>query len=424
MSSKNIKYKKIAITSLVIIILVIILAIIVKGVINVLNYSSNDLNFKDVTSLEYNNYTLADFLKENITCKENTCTYKKVNIEYTISEVTSLGNQDLNVSIKYKDKEYQKTYNVEIVDKKAPEIKLKERIVYLDKNASFKPEEYIESVSDNFDTLTNEQVEIENNLDSKTSGEYEVIYKLKDNSNNETEAKLKVIVRGNTSSSNEPKPSTSNINIESDFSWKLETSGIVNISRVINNDNQKDNFSKDLKESWVTNLTIKNNFQAKYNVELEYIVTKDNQEFKKGKTTITKNNYDFNLDLTDAGTYNIKIKVKDMYTYKVYEENLTLKVIKPEHLEDIKLTVEYKNNKAYLDVLAIGGKEEDFELSQFVITVDGNPVLTEEELANIIDVDENEDYLVLKYEPGKEYYVIIGVKEGSIEKIASITIKK
>ncbi len=425
MSSKKIKTKRILIGVSVAIVLTILAFIITKGVFIVLNYSSNDLNFKDVTTLEYKDYTLTDFLKENITCKDTDCTYKKEKIEYTISEITTLGTQDINVTIKYKDKEYEKTYNLEVVDKKAPVINLKERIVYIDKNTNFKAEDYLDRVSDNFDTLTNEQVEIINNVDPKISGEYEVTYKLKDNSNNEAEAKLKVVVRGNAPTSSETKPSVNNnsTNNTSDFSWHIETSGLLENSRVINNSHKNDELSKSITLGWDRNIKIVSKLNKSGEYFIEYSITSNNKEKVKSSKIISQD-YTINYNFEDEGEYTIKISLRDMQTGETYEETQNLTLKEPDHLEDIKLVAEYKNDKAYIDILTLGGNEDNLELSKFLITVDGALIATEEELDNIIEVSEIEDKFILKYEKGKEYYILVGVQEGSIEKMASITIKK
>lgn len=159
------------------------------------NNSSKEILFRDVKSLEYGNYSIEDFLENDIKCDEDKCHYLDKDLEYSISEITSLGHQTIEVSIDYNGANYKKDYEVDVSDSSIPEIIFSTDSITLDLNKEFNPEDYIVSVTDNFDGDLNEKVVVENNVDVNTEGKYIVTYSVTDSNGNTNKKEIPVIVK-------------------------------------------------------------------------------------------------------------------------------------------------------------------------------------------------------------------------------------
>lgn len=144
----------------------------------------NGFTFKEVTKLNYGDITLSDFVKD-ITCEEE-CTYHGQTLEYTISNIEDLGKVKVLVSITYQGNAYEQTYEIDVVDELAPIITLTETEMNYLKNsdAIFAPEDFIKEVSDNYDEVAVEDVDIKSNVNLKKVGDYQVTYTLTDTHNN------------------------------------------------------------------------------------------------------------------------------------------------------------------------------------------------------------------------------------------------
>ena len=178
------KRKKIYISIGLIIISAIIFILCSHFILNKKVEEFNGFTFKEVTKLNYGDITLSDFVKD-ITCEEE-CTYHGQTLEYTISNIEDLGKVKVLVSITYQGNAYEQTYEIDVVDELAPIITLTETEMNYLKNsdAIFAPEDFIKEVSDNYDEVAVEDVDIKSNVNLKKVGDYQVTYTLTDTHNN------------------------------------------------------------------------------------------------------------------------------------------------------------------------------------------------------------------------------------------------
>ncbi len=140
--------------------------------------------FKEITKLNFGDVNLDDFVEE-VACEEK-CVFDNTELEYEITNIKDLGSQEITVIIEYRDKTYEHTYEIDVVDEIAPIITLKEKEISFLKNSDSAIDEksYILEVSDNYDELTIDDVEIESNINLKKVGDYLISYTLTDAHNN------------------------------------------------------------------------------------------------------------------------------------------------------------------------------------------------------------------------------------------------
>ena len=141
--------------------------LVIGGFFLVKNVSTDVFSYKEVEELNYGDYDITDFVKQKIECKKNECTFKKKKVTYTLSEIKSLGKQKIDLEIEYDKEKYKHTFEVDIIDKKAPEIVLSEKYAVLNVNSKWDSKSYITSVSDNFDELSTLDIEIEDSVNPK-----------------------------------------------------------------------------------------------------------------------------------------------------------------------------------------------------------------------------------------------------------------
>ena len=183
--------------------------------------SFENIKFNNLTELNYNDFNLETFI-DGVICNED-CYYNDEKLEYYITDVSSLGTQNIVVTVIYKGEKYEKTYNIELVDKSSPIITLSTNKIEIKVGEDFDPNKYILQVSDNFDEMKVENIKIENNVNISKANDYTVNYSITDSSNNTTTVSLIVSVleneekennddiSDNSSSSNKPdSPENSN----------------------------------------------------------------------------------------------------------------------------------------------------------------------------------------------------------------------
>lgn len=192
--------KKVIINLIIVLIFIICLIIFNKQD----KQTDSNIEFKEVTSLNYNDIKITDFIS-NVTCEEE-CFYNDEKIEYKVSDVTKLGKQNIKITIIYQGEEYIKEYEVEIVDKVVPVITLAKEEVEITKGIEFDPLDYVKEVSDNYDELSNDNIKIENKVDINKTGDYQVNYTLTDFSNNTVTVTLKVKVVEDEKTDDDAKP--------------------------------------------------------------------------------------------------------------------------------------------------------------------------------------------------------------------------
>ena len=187
------KRKKIIIYSVIgLIFLSVIIFILFSHFIIKKELTFNGFHFKEVTELNYNAYDLSAFVEE-VTCEEK-CLFNKEELDYSISNIETLGTKEITVKITYQGKVYEKTYEVEVIDKLSPVITLSNEEIEILKNSDFDSKAYITEVTDNYNDLTINDVEIESKVNTKEIGDYTVTYTLIDSNNNIGTASLIVHV--------------------------------------------------------------------------------------------------------------------------------------------------------------------------------------------------------------------------------------
>ena len=187
------KGKKIIIYSVIgLIFLSVIIFILFSHFIIKKELTFNGFHFKEVTELNYNVYDLSAFVEE-VTCEEK-CLFNKEELDYSISNIETLGTKEITVKITYQGKVYEKTYEVEVIDKLSPVITLSNEEIEILKNSDFDSKAYITEATDNYDDLTINDVEIESKVNTKEIGDYTITYTLIDSNNNIGTASLIVHV--------------------------------------------------------------------------------------------------------------------------------------------------------------------------------------------------------------------------------------
>lgn len=183
------------------IILVLILSIgVIKKVSNpgIIKANSKDafkgFNFKKVKKINYGNYNLEDYVKEEVSCDEDACTFQDFQIEYEFTEHNNLGKQKVELKLHYKDKDYSKTFDIDVVDTEKPYINLSSDDIQVKHKSKFNIYDYIIEVYDNYDTDLKEKLVIENPVDTNVLGDYVVKLSVQDSSGNKAETKMKVKV--------------------------------------------------------------------------------------------------------------------------------------------------------------------------------------------------------------------------------------
>ena len=192
--------------------------------------------FREVTKLNYGDFKLDDFVEE-VTCGEK-CFYNDQELEYKITSVEDLGTQEITVSITYQGKTYEQTYEIEVTDELAPVITLSSEEIEIEQNSEFDDQSYILSVSDNYDELTLEDIEIDENVNTKETGDYEAIYTITDSNNNTSSVTLIIHVKSSQSNTeNEEKETTEESNKTSNSNKNNTTSNNTTTNKNNNNTN-------------------------------------------------------------------------------------------------------------------------------------------------------------------------------------------
>ena len=201
----------------------------------------NGFTFREVTKLNYGDFNLGDFVEE-VTCGEK-CFFDGKELEYKITNVENLGTQKITVNITYQGKSYEETFEVEVTDEITPVITLSSEEIEIEQNSDFNAESYIVSVTDNYDELTIDNVQIESNVNTKEVGDYTVTYTLNDRSENKTSSSLIVHV----TKKEEDKTNTGN-NENKNNSTNNKTDNSTS-NKTNNNDNKNTSTSSSFKSA-------------------------------------------------------------------------------------------------------------------------------------------------------------------------------
>lgn len=249
-----------------------IVGLAIGGYFIVANLDTETFQFKEVKTLDYNDFTLHDFVEQDIVCNDKACTFKDKDVIFTISEVKELGPQDVTLKLEYEGEKFEKTFHVDVVDKKNPEIVLNKSAIIVDLNEKIDTASYIAEVTDNYDTLSVDDIEIENNVDLKKAGDYEVVYTIQDSSGNVGKSVLKVKVKGEKeviSSSDDKKEEEV---VEEKITLNYDVSGLFNDSGTLLQGKAQSLVNKNIELGW--NNTLKITSKIDTSGTIRYIISK------------------------------------------------------------------------------------------------------------------------------------------------------
>ena len=345
---------------------VIVIGLSVGGFFLMTSFDRDTFEFKEVEMLDYNDFSLNDFVEQDVICNDKGCKFKDKDVKYTISDIEELGMQDVTLRLEYGDEVFEKTFHVNVVDRVAPEIIISESALIVDLNEQIDPSSYITEVIDNYDELNIEDVAIENRVDLKKAGDYEVIYTIKDSSDNESKAILKVKVKGNretvTSNDNKTEVKAEDSKITLDFS----VSGLFSETGTLIEGKTVTTSNKSIELGWDTTLKVTSKINT--NGRIRYIISKNKITGNElspiggrgfpvlGGDEVTANkNSDFEYTFTDAGTYYFSIVVFDQDNEIVVKKDFILVLTVSEEVKDMKITAEDKGEYLVIDCDYLGG---------------------------------------------------------------------
>ena len=408
----------------------VIVGLAVGGFFLVSSFSGDTFEFKEVEILDYDDFTIQDLVEQDVVCNDKGCKFKDKDVIYTISEVKDLGKQDVTLKIEYEGEVFEKTFSVDIVDKKEPEIVLNESAIIVDLNEKIDTASYIAEVKDNYDTLNVDDIEIENNVDLKNPGDYEVVYIIRDSSGNVGKSVLKVKVKGEREvvSSNDDKKEE--IEDKKEVTWNYEISGLYDESGLLNQDKTKNSIQKNIEVGWDATFKISSEFQGSGNYAIKTTVSRNKitgKEVNFSNTDLPRvsekhlrgeNSYQFEYTFQEEGTYYILIMVRDVTNNITMEKEVILHLTSPSEVQDMKISTIDEGEYLTFEVEYIGGGDQNY---YFVV------VIADSDDPNFEDaLQESGDEIRLYYKKGY-YYDILGslvTEDGDIVLAKTITVQK
>lgn len=406
--------------------LFVIVGLIVGGFFLTSHFKGETFQFKEVSILDYDDFTLNDFVEQDLVCNSKECKYRDKDIKYSISDVKGLGEQNIIVKMEYEGEEFEKKFYVDVVDKKVPEIVLSNSFIIVDMNEKIDEKSYLKEVKDNYDLLSLEDVKIDNQVNLKKSGEYKIIYTIQDSSNNEGKAILKVKVKDQkekiTSSNNKEETTVQ----EEKITLNYTISGLFSDSGVISQGTDLSMVEKNIEVGWDTTLKVSTKINTKG--KIRYIISKNKitgNELNSTDGTIVKvdklsanqtSSYEYTF--TEEGTYYFSILIVDGGNNIKLRKDYTLILKDTEEVRDMKITTLDKGNYLILDCNYLGGKNQEFYFE--VGIQDTNDPNVEEKLVN-----EN-DEIRLYYTQGY-YYDLVGLlysSDGRLLKSDTLKVQK
>ena len=347
----------------------VVVGLAVGGYFIVSNLDTQAFQFKEVEILDYNDFTINDFVEQDIICNTKGCKYKDKDVQYTLSEVKNLGKQDITLELEYEGETFKKTFQVDVVDRKSPEIKLSDSEIILKTDDTIEAASYITSVNDNYDNLNVEDIAIENNVDLTTPGDYKIIYSIKDTSGNTGTSTLKVKVKDtNTKTSNTKTEQTTTTTpkqevVEQKLSWDYKMSGLFTDSGSLNQDNPTSSIEKNIEVGWDATLkltsTTSNNASIRYVISTkkiaEPIITLNGSPYVKTTEVSANNASTFEYTFTEEGTYYLLVTINSNGIK--LEKEFILHLTVPEEVQDMRITQKDYGTFIELGVEYIGGSE-------------------------------------------------------------------
>ena len=389
----------------------VVIGLAVGGFFLASSFNRDTFLFKEVELLDYNDYTLNDFVEQDVICKNEKCTFKDKDVIFTISEVKELGPQDVTLKLEYEGENFEKTFHVDVVDKKEPEIILNEKAIIVDLNEKIDVASYITEVKDNYDTLNVDDIEIENNVDLKNPGDYEIVYTIKDSSGNIGKSILKVKVKGDrevTSSKDDKKEEV----VKEKIALNYSVSGLFSDSGTLLQGKTQSLVNKDIEIGWDSTFKVKASIDAKGKVGLiisNKEITGNELEAFNGalpqidaKEVKTNETASFEYTFNKEGTYYVSVIVWNEDNQVVVKKDFCLHLSVPDEVKDMKITTEDKGSYLVIDCDYIGGGDNTYYFIVAITDSDDPKVGSEE----IIVTEDNE--IRLYYTSGY-YYNLAGM---------------
>ena len=390
-----------------------IVGLAIGGYFIVANLDTETFQFKEVKTLDYNDFTLHDFVEQDIVCNDKACTFKDKDVIFTISEVKELGPQDVTLKLEYEGEKFEKTFHVDVVDKKNPEIVLNKSAIIVDLNEKIDTASYIAEVTDNYDTLSVDDIEIENNVDLKKAGDYEVVYTIQDSSGNIGKSVLKVKVKGEKeviSSSDDKKEEEV---VEEKITLNYDVSGLFNDSGTLLQGKAQSLVNKNIELGW--NNTLKITSKIDTSGTIRYIISKSKITGNEltpiggkgfpvisGSKVSAGKEASFEYTFTEEGTYYVSIVVWDEDNDTVIKKDFCLNLSVSEEVKDMKIVTEDKGSYLVIDCDYIGGGDNTYYFVAAIADSDDPKALEEE----IIVTEGNE---IRIYYTNGYYYNIAGM---------------
>lgn len=386
----------------------VVVGLAVGGYFIVANLDTETFQFKEVEILDYNDFTINDFVEQDIVCNTKGCKYRDKDVLYTLSEVKNLGKQDITLELEYEGETFKKTFQVDVVDRKSPEIKLSNSEIILKTDDTIDAASYITSVTDNYDNLNVEDIAIENNVDLTTPGDYEIIYSIKDTSGNTGTSTLKVKVKDTNTKTNNTKTEQTTITpkqeVASRLSWDYKMSGLFTDSGSLNQDNKTSSVEKNIEVGWDATLkltsTTSNNASIRYVVSTkkitEPIITLNGSPYVKTTEVSANNASTFEYTFTEEGTYYLLVTVNSNGIK--LEKEFILHLTVPDEVQDMRIIKKDYGSYLELGVEYIGGSEPLY----FVV------LLQDTDDPNFENAFNEEDETVKLYYTKGYYYNLLG----------------
>ena len=135
----------------------------------------------------------------------------KISVDNTL-DINKTGTYKITYKIKLKYIKLTSTEvrTINVIDANSPIITLTKNEITIDQNTKYNEPGY--KATDSYDGDLTDQVKIENKVDTKTPGEYKVIYQVQDSSGNTFKTSRKVIVRKTTTTTKKTTTTTKDPN--------------------------------------------------------------------------------------------------------------------------------------------------------------------------------------------------------------------
>lgn len=407
----------------------VVIGLAVGGFFLASSFDRETFEFKEVEIIDYDDYSLNDFVKQDVVCNDKSCKFKDKDIIFTISDITKLGKQDITLKLEYEGENFEKTFHVDVVDKKSPEILLSKSIITLEANEKMDATSYITEVKDNYDTLNIEDISIENNVDFATPGDYEVIYTIKDSSDNEGKAVLKVKVKGEktTISSNNKTEEEKEEDLQK-ATFNYSVSGLFSDSGTLLQGKTQSIVEKNIELGWEPTLKISSNMDVEGTIR--FIVSKNEIKGNElsafrgalpqtsAKKVKADESASFEYTFQDEETYYVSLVVLDPNNEIIIRKDFCLHISIADEVQDMKIITEDYGDYLSIDCDFIGGGNQGY---YFVVTITGSDDPNWDSV--LVDTD---NVIRLYYTKGYSYEIMgmLISEEEEIVMMKSLTIQK